>query len=402
MDFDILVQKMGFAMLYTVIALILAFGLVALLLYKYRKNRLGDLAKVGIGTVLGVAVVATALFAAATFYDMEAGGGAVDYFPAILALVLIALIGGCLMGVASMFSKFLVKVAAVVTGLGMTGGFIALMVVLTRYFNENIVNDGYYYEYFKQNGLIVGVVVMLLILVAIYAVGKKRYVNDTKSVVYGAIAIAMSFALSYVRLFKLPQGGSVTFASLLPIMLYCAMFGTRRGLLVCVIYGFLQALQDTYIIHPLQFLLDYPLAFGSIAATGIFFERTPLRKNKLAAFIVGAILAVVLRYASHVLSGTFAFGKYAVEEGYVDKFLLYALAYNSFTLVDLAIDLAAGILLLLSPAFRRQMDITMQTRVVEENGEIFVYDGETEIPAASANSSDDEAEEESDVAVEEK
>ena len=242
MDFDILVQKMGFAMLYTVIALILAFGLLALLLYKYRKDRLGDLAKVGIGTVLGVAVVATALFAAATFYDMEAGGGAVDYFPAILALVLIALIGGCLMGVASMFSKFLVKVAAVVTGLGMTGGFIALMVVLTRYFNENIVNDGYYYEYFKQNGLIVGVVVMLLILVAIYAVGKKRYVNDTKSVVYGAIAIAMSFALSYVRLFKLPQGGSVTFASLLPIMLYCAMFGTRRGLLVCVIYGFLQAL----------------------------------------------------------------------------------------------------------------------------------------------------------------
>ena len=44
----------------------------------------------------------------------------------------------------------------------------------------------------------------------------------------------------------------------------------------------------------------------------------------------------------------------------------------------------------------------MQTRVVEENGEIFVYDGEAEITAASANSSDDEAEEESDVAVEEK
>ena len=153
MDFDILVQKMGFAMLYTVVALILAFGLVALLLYKYRKDRLKDLAKVGIGTVLGVAIIATALFAATTFYDMEAGGGAMDYFPAILALVLIALIGACLMGVASMFSKFLVKVAAVVTGLGMAGGFIALMVVLTRYFNDNIVNDGYYYDYHEQNGL---------------------------------------------------------------------------------------------------------------------------------------------------------------------------------------------------------------------------------------------------------
>ena len=33
-------------------------------------------------------------------------------------------------------------------------------------------------------------------------------------IAFGAICIAMSFALSYVRLFKLPQGGSVTLVSL--------------------------------------------------------------------------------------------------------------------------------------------------------------------------------------------
>lgn len=175
---------------------------------------------------------------------------------------------------------------------------------------------------------------------------------------YGAIAIAMSFALSYARFIKLPQGGSVTFASLLPLMIYCAMFGTRRGVVVCLIYGFLQALQDTYIIHPLQFLLDYPLAFGMISASGIFFERTPIRKNKLAAFIIGAIIAVVLRYACHICSGTFAFGADAPDTA--SSFFAYSAAYNSFTMVDLAIDLAAGILLFLSRAFRRQMDIAVQ------------------------------------------
>ena len=145
------------------------------------------------------------------------------------------------------------------------------------------------------------------------------------------------------------------------------MSGTRRGIVVCLIYGCLQALQDTYIIHPVQFLLDYPLAFGMIGVSGFFCERTPLKKNKLIAFIVGAVIAVVLRYACHICSGVFAFADYADLETY-DTAIAYSFAYNSFTMVDLAIDLAAGILLLLSPAFRRQMDIASQpTKGVEDD-----------------------------------
>ena len=354
-------EELAFALLYTVVALIAAFGIVALLLYKFRREKLKDFSKVAIGTLLGVALTATALLAAATFYEMEADDSFMPYFPAILALVLIALCGGCLMGLASVFNKFLTKVATVITGLGLLGGLIALMVVLADYFKENISGDTDYSPYMNDTALIISFVAMLVALIAIYFVGKKREVNETKSVVYGAIAIAMSFALSYVKLVDLPQGGSVTFASLLPLMIYCAMFGTRRGVMVCLIYGFLQALQDTYIIHPVQFMLDYPLAFGMIAASGIFFERTPIKKNKIAAFVVGATVAVVLRYLCHLLSGTFAFGAYAIEGGYgADQFFYYSLAYNSFTVVDLAIDLAAGVLLLLSRAFRRQMDIAVQ------------------------------------------
>ena len=392
-----MMEELGFALLYTVVALIAAFGIITLLLYKFRREKLKDFSKVAIGTLIGVALTATALLAAATFYEMEADESFMPYFPAILALVCIAIGGGCLMGLASFFNKFAVKVSAAVTGLGILGAFIALMVELTRHFESLMaINDPEDETYqvvmlIEQNPLIISFVAMVLAVIVIYLLGKKREVNETKAIVYGAIAIAMSFALSYAKFLSLPQGGSVTFASLLPLMIYCAMFGTRRGVMVCLIYGFLQALQDTFIVHPLQFMLDYPLAFGMIAASGIFFERTPLKKNKLAAFIVGATIAVVLRYVCHVCSGVFAFAAWAQIDVY-GSVVAYSFAYNSFTLVDLAIDLAAGILLMLSPSFRRQMDIATQPTAgaaieddLDEEDDIYTHDGGSHKEGGEAN-----------------
>ena len=351
-------SQLGFAILYTVVALAVLGLAVALLMYRFKRDRLKDYAKVAFGVVAGLAIMATVFMATVEFYQINNyEGGAPDAtFKPILAFVCIAIGGGCLMGIASFFNKFAVKVAAVITGAGLLAAFIAAMVLMSRNFESSWLE--WYSADMSQTGLIVSVVIGVLIMIGIFILGKKREVNNTRAIVYGAIAIAMSFALSYARFVKLPQGGSVTFASLLPLMIYCCMFGTRRGIVVCLIYGFLQALQDTYIIHPLQFLLDYPLAFGMISASGIFFERTPLKKNKLAAFIVGAIIAVVLRYACHICSGTFAFGADAPDTA--SSFFAYSAAYNSFTMVDLAIDLAAGILLFLSRAFRRQMDIAVQ------------------------------------------
>lgn len=353
-----LTSDLGFAILYTVVALAVLGLAVALLLYRFRRDRLKDYAKVCFGVIAGLAIMATVFMAAIEFYQINNyEGGAPDAtFKPILAFVCVAIGGGCLMGIASFFNKFAVKVSAVITGAGLLGAFIAAMVLMSQNYNENY-SDRYAPD-MSEVGLIVSVVIGILILIAIFVLGKKREVNNTRAIVYGAIAIAMSFALSYARFIHLPQGGSVTFASLLPLMIYCCMFGTRRGVVVCLIYGFLQALQDTYIIHPLQFLLDYPLAFGVISASGIFFERTPLRKNKLAAFVVGAIVAVVLRYVCHICSGTFAFG--ADAPATYSSFFAYSVAYNSFTIVDLAIDLAAGILLFASRAFRRQMDLAVQ------------------------------------------
>lgn len=356
--FEGLTSQLGFAILYTVVALAVLGLAVALLMYRFRRDRLNDYAKVAFGVVAGLAIMATVLMAVVTFYQINNydGGSPKELFQPILALVCVAIGGGCLMGIASFFNKFAVKVAAIITGAGLLGAFVAAMVLMTRYFETS---QSEWYPSLSTTGLVVSMVIGILILGVAFFFGKKATFSDTRSIVYGAIAIAMSFALSYARFIHLPQGGSVTFASLLPLMIYCCMFGTRRGIVVCLIYGCLQALQDTYIIHPVQFMLDYPLAFGMIGVSGFFCERTPLKKNKLIAFIVGAVIAVVLRYACHICSGVFAFADYADLETY-DTAIAYSFAYNSFTIVDLAIDLAAGILLLLSPAFRRQMDLAMQ------------------------------------------
>ena len=364
--FEGLTSQLGFAILYTVVALAVLGLAVALLMYRFRRDRLNDYAKVAFGVVAGLAIMATVLMAVVTFYQINNydGGSPKELFQPILALVCVAIGGGCLMGIASFFNKFAVKVAAIITGAGLLGAFIAAMVLMTRYFETS---QSEWYPSLSTTGLVVSMVIGILILGVAFFFGKKATFSDTRSIVYGAIAIAMSFALSYARFIHLPQGGSVTFASLLPLMIYCCMFGTRRGIVVCLIYGCLQALQDTYIIHPVQFILDYPLAFGMIGVSGFFCERTPLKKNKLVAFIVGAVIAVVLRYACHICSGVFAFADYADLETY-DTAIAYSFAYNSFTIVDLAIDLAAGILLLLSPAFRRQMDIASQpTKGVEDD-----------------------------------
>lgn len=193
--------------------------------------------------------------------------------------------------------------------------------------------------------------ILVVAIIALSVLGGKETDYNAKSLTYGAICIALSYALSYVKFFSLPQGGSVTFASLLPLMLYSYMFGTRKGLVAGVAYGMLQFIQTPYFYQPMQVLLDYPIAFGAIGVAGIARRFKFLKGNMIAEFAVGATIAVVLRYIAHVLSGYFVFYSWNQNPNLTP--LTYSLVYNSFTFVDLAVVLAVGILALLSKTLRR-------------------------------------------------
>ncbi len=207
----------------------------------------------------------------------------------------------------------------------------------------------------------------LLFIIAIVAVAflfdKTPNGFDTKSIAYAGVCIAMSYALSYLIIVDMPQGGSITIASLLPLMLYAYMFGTKKGVLAGAIYGLMQAIQDPYIIHPAQFLLDYPVAFACIGLAGIFSNNKIFENIPQLQFALGAIVAGLCRFVMHFFSGVFAFGAFAGGE----NVYLYSLGYQAgYVLPDIAIVVVVGILLFSSPSV---VNLVRSHRVTKEQQE---------------------------------
>lgn len=85
---------------------------------------------------------------------------------------------------------------------------------------------------------------------------------NAKMLATGALCIAIGFVLSYIRLVHMPQGGSITPASMLPVMMFAYAYGFGPGILCGVAYGILQMFQDPYIVGWVQAALDYILPFG--------------------------------------------------------------------------------------------------------------------------------------------
>ena len=132
----------------------------------------------------------------------------------------------------------------------------------------------------------------LLVLTAIVigmSVSRKTW--NAKSLAFAALSIALSFILSYIKIFRMPNSGSVTLASMLPLMLFAASYGVGPGLLAGAAYGLLQYLQGGYFVHPIQFLLDYPIAFALIGLAGLYkyMPKAWSQWSIYAAMVLGAL-----------------------------------------------------------------------------------------------------------------
>ena len=131
------------------------------------------------------------------------------------------------------------------------------------------------------------------------------------SLVEGAIMVALAAVLSYIRIFKLPWGGSITLVSMLPIMLYSIRHGIKKGLGAAFAFSLIQLFQGisdglfawglTAGMLTACIILDYLAAFTVIGFAGIF------RNKGIAGIMGGTIFAVLLRFVCHLLSGVFVF-----------------------------------------------------------------------------------------------
>ncbi len=153
------------------------------------------------------------------------------------------------------------------------------------------------------------------------------------------VAIALAAVLGQVRLFVMPQGGSVSL-ELLPIIFIAVRRGVVPAAVTGLLYGLLQlGLPGAFVYHPAQAALDYPLAFMSLCAAGFVYVRG------LKSLALAVLLALGARFVFHFLSGLIFFAAYAPDW---EAPWLYAATYNLLYLVP------EGILttLLLYPALK--------------------------------------------------
>lgn len=193
------------------------------------------------------------------------------------------------------------------------------------------------------------VVVILSLIGLIMTSRTKTTVRavHTKKIVYGGICISIAFVLSYIRIFNMPQGGSITLASMLPLVLYSMIFGPTAGIMAGVAYGMLQLIQDMWVVNIWQLLLDYPLAFGCLGLAGLAPKQI---KNLYVRTGFSVTIAIMGRCMMHVISGVIFFADYAPEGM---NPLLYSTIYNgTFLGVELIITLILSFAILSSPVYR--------------------------------------------------
>lgn len=193
----------------------------------------------------------------------------------------------------------------------------------------------------------IGAVVLLIAVLALLAAQKK--IQDTRMLANASIAIAAAYALSFFKV-EMAFGGSITPASFVPLILFSFAYGPSRGLFVGIVYSVLQFIQQPWFLHPIQLILDYPLAFASIALAGVF-------KGKFKSTMSQVLLGTVCVGAARLLMHTFA-GMYFWEQGKViadittNNAFIYSLIYNLMYIpLDIVICLAALFYLVKSRAF---------------------------------------------------
>jgi thiamine transporter len=148
-----------------------------------------------------------------------------------------------------------------------------------------------------------------------------------------AIFVALATALSFIIVYTLPQGGSITAASMVPILWLALRRGSKVGITAGVIYGLIQLIILPYVIDPIQLLLDYPLAFGVLGLAG-FFPKRP---------VLGAAAGISMRFLMHFIAGVVYWapvyapnlnpfdysavynGSYLLPEFLISGFILYLL-----------------------------------------------------------------------------
>lgn len=208
-------------------------------------------------------------------------------------------------------------------------------------FNEflQVLNSGDIQAIFSNQFsqvILVAIGLILLVLVGKFA-GTKKF--EPKVLIFSALLMAMAFVLSQIKIYEMPYGGSISILRMFMVALIGYFFGLRAGFAGAIAYGLLELVAKPYVVHPVQLLLDYPLAFGALGLSGLF-------KEGEHALEKGFIVACFARMVFHFIAGLVFFAEYT-PEGWNP--VVYSLWYNASYIIP---ELIITLILLNIPAFR--------------------------------------------------
>lgn len=175
----------------------------------------------------------------------------------------------------------------------------------------------------------------------------------TKKLTTTGVLLALGLILSLIKLFDAPYGGSVTLASMLPIILIAVLYGTRWGILSGLVFAVLTMLLTgipappvkDVISYLLVIVLDYILAFGSLGLAGGIYRK--IKGN--AALPASCAAVILIRFVCHFLSGILIWRVYAWEGVGA---AMYSLLYNgSYMLFEFLITVSLSAFL--TPLLKR-------------------------------------------------
>ncbi len=133
---------------------------------------------------------------------------------------------------------------------------------------------------------------------------KKNY--TLRALTEGAVLVAAAQLLSYIKLWRMPWGGSITLV-MLPIILYAVRWGLGNGLLAAFVLGVMQFMFDGGFSIGWQSIVgDYVLAYAVLGLAG-------LMRGKRGGVFLGALLGGLARFLVHFVVGATVWGEYMPE-----------------------------------------------------------------------------------------
>jgi len=150
---------------------------------------------------------------------------------------------------------------------------------------------------------------------------------SAKVLAEASIVVALTVILREILppLYRMPQGGSITAAGLVPLLWFALRRGVAAGMFAGAVYGVINMSFGGYVVHPVQALLDYPLAFAALGLAGLWKEHP----------LVGAVQGIAGRFVCSFLAGIIFFTSFSI-----DGVVASAVYNGTYLLGELAISLA--------------------------------------------------------------